>query len=262
MSLETDSSTSAAGRSAASASYFGRYRDLRMARAADGVLVVRMNTRCGALRFAAHDYAEFEDAFRRIGRDANNQVIILTGADGDFVAGLEDNVIPFDPDEAFDRSYGLVAVLEALATIGAPVIAAVEGRVHAHPELALMADMIVAGEGASFRRTSHAMDPDEADVVRGVWSARVGGLRADAFLAHPLPLSAERALAWGLVDELAPPGGALARAVDLARLYLMAPEATRVALRACAVEPLKLWLTGAHDSWAAPFSREAAPAAA
>ena len=224
-----------------SSGYFGRYRDLRLARAADGILVARLHSRCGPLSFAPHDYAEFEDAFRRIGRDPRNQVVILTGAGGDFVARFE-HAIRLDAPDAGDLAADLRAMLAALAGVRVPVIAAIEGRAHGHPELALAADVILAAEGASFQRSCGAGSLDEIDVVRGLWRSRVGPLRADAFLAQPLPLTAERALAWGLVDEVTPKGAALARAVDLARLYLAAPQATRRRLRADVAEPLRCGL--------------------
>src|SRR5690348_6118401 len=100
MSLLTESTIGGAryAARAASGGYFGRYCDLRLSRAADGILVARFNTRCGPLAFAPHDYAEFEDAFRHIGRDARNQVVVLAGAGGDFVAGFADDAAGSEAD--------------------------------------------------------------------------------------------------------------------------------------------------------------------
>jgi enoyl-CoA hydratase/carnithine racemase len=238
--------------------YFGRYRSVRLTRTADGVLIVRLHTDFGPFVFDPDACAELEDAFRCIARDRRNKVMILTGAGGDFIAGRERTVVALQPDGAFGGSPGVVSLLERLASVGAPVIAAIEGRAHAYPEIALMADVIVAGRGASLLRSEHASTPAEAEAVRGLWAARIGSLRADAFLAHTLPLSPERAKAWGLVDELSPTGGALARAIELARVYLRAPESTRRALRSCAIEPLREALSGA--AWSDALAR-AEPAA-
>jgi len=48
-----------------------------------------------------------------------------------------------------------VQILENLANIRVPVIAAVEGPAHVHSEYALLANVIVAGEGATFDDLPH-----------------------------------------------------------------------------------------------------------
>src|SRR5256885_12704338 len=53
-----------------------------------------------------------------------------------------------------------VQILENLANIRVPVIAAVEGRAYVHSEYALLADVIVAGAGArSEEHTSELQSP-------------------------------------------------------------------------------------------------------
>ena len=46
-------------------------------------------------------------------------------------------------------------VLENIANIRVPVIAAIEGRAHIHSEYALLANVIVAAEGATFQDVGH-----------------------------------------------------------------------------------------------------------
>ena len=48
-----------------------------------------------------------------------------------------------------------VQILENLANVRVPVIAAIEGRAHVHSEYALLANVIVAGEGATFHDLPH-----------------------------------------------------------------------------------------------------------
>jgi 3-oxoacyl-[acyl-carrier protein] reductase len=48
-----------------------------------------------------------------------------------------------------------VQLLENITYIRVPVIAAIEGRAHVHSEYALLADVIVAGEGATFHDVPH-----------------------------------------------------------------------------------------------------------
>ena len=134
-----------------SPSYFAAYQSLRLTRDAQGVLVVEFHTKGGPLTFAARDHTEFMDAFYRIAQDRANKIVILTGTGGEFIPDIDfssfGNVA--DPSiwsQVHDEG---VQLLENLANIRVPVIAAIEGRANVHSEYALLANVIVAGEGAT-----------------------------------------------------------------------------------------------------------------
>jgi len=227
---------------AASPAYFSQYRSLKMSRDTHGILVVEFNTHGGPLTFTAQDHTDFVDAFYRIAQSRDNKIVILTGAGGDFIPAIDfpsfGNVA--DPDvwgQVHDEG---VQILENLANIKVPVIAAVEGRAYVHSEYALMADIIVASEGATFNDLLHfAGGIVPGDGIFTTWSYRAGAGRAEAFLLNPRPLSANIAQSWGVVSEVVPNGRALARAKELAELYLKAPEITRRNTRAHFIQPLK-----------------------
>jgi enoyl-CoA hydratase/carnithine racemase len=109
-----------------------------------------------------------------------------------------------------------------------------------HSEYALIADVIVAGEGATFNDLPHfAGGIVPGDGIFTTWSYRAGAGRAEAFLLNPQPLTARTAQEWGVIAEVVPNGKALARARELASLYLKAPEVTRRNTRAHFMQPLK-----------------------
>src|ERR1700733_6614514 len=133
--------------------YLNAYRSLKLTRDAEGVLVAQFHTNNGAFTFTAQDHTELVDAFYRIAQDRANTVVILTGAGGDFIPAIDfssfGNVA--DPgvwSQVHDEG---VQILENIANIRVPVIAAIEGRAHVHSEYALLANVIVAGEGATFQ---------------------------------------------------------------------------------------------------------------
>jgi enoyl-CoA hydratase/carnithine racemase len=222
--------------------YFATYRSMRLTRDPQGVLVAEFHTDGGPLTFTAQDHTEFVDAFYRIAQDRANQIVILTGTGGEFIPEIDfssfGNVA--DPgvwSQVHDEG---VQILENLANIRVPVIAAVEGRANVHSEYALLANVIVAGEGASFNDLPHfAGGIVPGDGIFTTWSYRAGAGRAEAFLLHPQPLTAQTAHEWGVVAEIVPNGKALARARELASLYLNAPEVTRRNTRAHFIQPLK-----------------------
>src|SRR5271167_3593677 len=133
-----------------------------------------------------------------------------------------------------------VQVLENLANIRVPVIAAIEGRAHIHSEYILLSNVIVAAEGATFQDMGHyAAGVVPGDGIFTTWSYRAGAGRAEAFLLNPHPLTATIAHEWGVVAEVVPDGKALSRARELAELYLKAPEVTRRNTRVHFIQPLK-----------------------
>jgi enoyl-CoA hydratase/carnithine racemase len=222
--------------------YFAAYRNLKLTRDANGVLVAEFHSNGGPLTFTAQAHTEVVDAFYRISQDRANKIVILTGAGGEFITGVDwssfGNVA--DPavwSQVHDEG---VQVLENIANIRVPVIAAIEGRAHVHSEYALLANVIVAAEGATFQDVAHFA----AGVVRGdgiftAWSYRAGAGRAEAFLLNPQALPARTAYEWGVVAEVVPNGEALSRARELAELYLKAPEVTRRDTRVHFIRPLK-----------------------
>ena len=128
--------------------YFAAYRSLRLTRDGNGVLVAEFHTKGGPLTFTAQDHTEFVDAFYRIAQDRGNKIVILTGAGGEFIPDIDfssfGNVA--DPgvwSQVHDEG---VQILENIANIRVPVIAAIEGRAHIHSEYALLASVVVAAE--------------------------------------------------------------------------------------------------------------------
>ena len=222
--------------------YFNAYRSLKLTRDASGVLIAEFHTNGGPFTFTAQDHTELVDAFYRISQDRANKIVILTGAGGEFIPNIDfssfGNVA--DPgvwSQVHDEG---VQILENIANIRVPVIAAIEGRAHIHSEYALLANVIVAAEGASFHDAPHfAGGIVPGDGIFTTWSYRAGAGRAEAFLLNPQPLSARTAYEWGVVAEVVPNGKALSRARELADLYLKVPEVTRRNTRVHLIHPLK-----------------------
>src|ERR1700731_2809345 len=69
--------------------YLTAYRNLKLTRDAEGVLVVQFHNNDGPLTFTAQAHTEVVDAFYRISQDRANKIVILTGAGGDFMIGVD-----------------------------------------------------------------------------------------------------------------------------------------------------------------------------
>jgi enoyl-CoA hydratase/carnithine racemase len=222
--------------------YFNAYRSLKLTRDDKGVLVAEFHSNGGPSIMTAQAHTEFVDAFYRIAQDRANQIVILTGAGGEFITDVDwssfgDVANPGVWSQVHDEG---VQALENIANIRVPVIAAIEGRAHVHSDYALLASVIVAADGATFQDVAHfGAGVAPGDGIFTTWSYRAGAGRAEAFLLNPQPLSARTAHEWGVVAEVVPNGKALSRAQELARLYLKAPEVTRRNTRIHFIQPLK-----------------------
>jgi enoyl-CoA hydratase/carnithine racemase len=222
--------------------YFDRFPSIRFDRDADGILAMTLHRDGGPLTFTAAEHERFVDAFYAVGRDRANQVVILTGAGGDFIPGIDFGSFGdvSDPDLWSKVQDEGTQILENIANIRVPMIFALEGRAHVHAEYGLLANLIVAGEGASFHDLPHfAGGIVPGDGVFTLWSHWVGPGRAQAMLLHPQPLSARDAQALGVVAEVVPDGTALARARAIAQGWLTRPAVTRRNTRLHFIQPIK-----------------------
>jgi len=136
--------------------YLTAYRSLKLTRDSEGVLVAEFHSNNGPFTFTEQDHTQFVDAFYRIAQDRANKIVILTGAGGDlFLTSIFSsfgNVAdPATWSQVHDEG---VQIVENIANIRVPMIAAIEGRAHVHSEYALLASVIVAAEGANLPRYS------------------------------------------------------------------------------------------------------------
>jgi enoyl-CoA hydratase/carnithine racemase len=185
--------------------YFSEYRSLKLTRDDKGVLVAEFHSNGGPFTFTARDHTEFLDAFYRIAQDRANKVVIVTGAGGDFIPGIDFSTFGnvADPGVWSQTHDEGCQILENIANICVPVIAAVEGRAPVHSEYALLANVIVAAESATFHDVPHfAGGIVPGDGIFTTWSYHAGAGRAEAFLLNPQPLTARTAHEWGVVAEV------------------------------------------------------------
>lgn len=197
--------------------YANRYENLRVRRA-DGILEVALHTNGDSLIWSESAHRELGYAFSDIGADPDNHVVILTGVGDNFCAeisrqGWGDLKTPIGRDKLYWEGKRL---LQNLLDIEVPIIAAVNGPAHAHAEMAVMSDIVLASETASFQdpHFSHGRVP--GDGVHVVWPLLLGPNRAKYFQLTGQVLSAHEAKALGVVNEVLPKDRLLDRAWEIA----------------------------------------------
>lgn len=172
--------------------------------------------------------ARLAEAFAVLGAEEAVRVIVLTGANGVFVAGTDlaemEAMTPAD-----HARLGTGQVFEVQRRCPMILIAAVEGyALGGGCELALGCDLIVAGEGARFGQPEIRVGimPGAGGTQRLLRT--IGKYRTMRLCLTGEPVTAPEALAMGMLSEVVPDGAALDRALALARtIAAMPPLAVR-----------------------------------
>ncbi|RSD10229.1 enoyl-CoA hydratase/isomerase family protein [Amycolatopsis eburnea] len=229
--------------------YKDRYKNIRMDRT-DGILEVRFHTDDGPLQWSLQAHAEFEDAFLEIGRDRENDVVILTGTGDAFSGpaiepGKHPNRRTMTPESYDPIQWEGKQLLPNLLSIEAPVIAAINGPAVRHAEIPLVSDVVLASEDTYFQDTAHfpgGMVP--GDGMHIVMPLLMGPTRGRYFLFTGQRIGAAEARDIGLVNEVLTRDELLPRARELARLLLQQPRLVRRYSRTVLTEELRQRLHG------------------
>src|SRR5437763_3146396 len=136
--------------------YAQAYQTIRMERR-DGILQLTFHTNGGPLQWGELPHSEFPQAFRDIGSDPDNKVVIMTGT-GEAFSGPRAT-----PDRklrrtasAWDKTYweGKHLLLNLL-DIEVPMISAINGPALRHSEIPLLCDIVLAAEDTTFQDSAH-----------------------------------------------------------------------------------------------------------
>jgi enoyl-CoA hydratase/carnithine racemase len=195
---------------------------------AEGVVVVtlhRPHVR-NALNLAMR--RRLAEVFDELTRDERTRCIVLTGTDGVFCAGAD--LHEYADTGAIDIVHrNLQRLWASIADCPHPVIAAVQGfALGGGCELAMRADMIIAGENARFGQPEVRIG-----LIPGAGGTQylprvLGKFMAMRMLLAGEQLTAQDALARGLVSSVVPDNEVLAAALDLGRtIAKSAPLAVR-----------------------------------
>ena len=174
--------------------------------------------------------AALRDAFDALARDASVRAAVVTGAGRAFTAGMDVHVLrDLDVPSAKTLISGLAAAIDAVHRAPFPVIAAVNGAcLGAGFELALACDLRLSASSAVFGLPEVRVGVPSV-IQAALLPPLIGPGRAAEMLLLGTPVTAPRALEWGLVNRVVD-AGALPAAVDelLDALSRCAPGALRL----------------------------------
>jgi enoyl-CoA hydratase/carnithine racemase len=217
--------------------YEDKYPSIRFERR-DGMLQMTLHHDGGEFIVTESALRDMGLAFRDVGEDAENKVVILTGTGerfatqfdyGSFAATMRPDIFEF---WLSTRTAG-VRLLQAFLDIEVPVISAINGPVVTHSETPLLADVVLATERTVFQDASHFLHGlPPGDGVHTIWTTLLGLNRGRHFLLTGRVLTAQQALDYGVVSEVLPQQELLPRAWELATSWAINSPATLRGTRA------------------------------
>ena len=206
------------------------FETLLVERANEGYAVVTLNRPAKLNTLSIRMRQELMQAFAELQAAPDVHVLILTGAGRAFTAGLDlDEWATEGLSPAGAHEYDAVA---ALRQFEGPVIGAINGlAITGGVEIAMACDLLLAASDARFADTHVKVGllPGWGGSVRLL--RRVGLHRAKELALTGRFLSADEALAWGMVNRVVPPDQLLPAARALALEMLVNPPEGLVAYK-------------------------------
>jgi enoyl-CoA hydratase/carnithine racemase len=188
---------------------------------------------------------ELAEAARAVAADDGVRAVVVWGGERVFAAGADiKDMVEYGPDEIADDVGALERACRDLEAVPKPVVAAVDGvALGGGCELALACDLRVASADARL-----GLPEIRLGIIPGAGGTQrlprlIGLGRARELVLTGRHVGAEEALEIGLVDRVAPAGGAYPRALEEARRLAGGPTlayaAAKRALAAAGDLPLE-----------------------
>jgi len=197
-------------------------------------------------------------AFERLDADPRVRVIVLAGSERAFCAGADlGEYANADPVEIVGR--GMDRLWGAIAHCRKPVIAAVRGHaLGGGCELAMHADLIVAGAGATFGQPEVRLGLMPGGGATQRLTRAIGKFQAMRLLLTGESIAADQALAMGLASEVVEDTQVEARALEIAVAIAKGPRLALQFVKEAVLEsmnaPLELGLQFERKSFQILFA--------
>ncbi|MGX1424397.1 enoyl-CoA hydratase/isomerase family protein [Bradyrhizobium elkanii] len=200
-----------------------KYEYLLIEKRPSGVAVVTMNRPeiLNAINWDMHD--ELEQVFVDLDRDKSVRAIVLTGAGRGFCSGGDQKTLDKSPIPSPTR--GGRHLVRNMLEVEAPIIAAVNGvAVGLGATLALMCDVIFAQSTARFADTHVTAGVVAGDGGAVIWPLLIGPVRAKHYLMTGAFVSAEQAVAMGMINEAVSDRDVREVAIEYAEMLASGPR--------------------------------------
>lgn len=217
---------------------FEEYREIFkdhyiLERSDDGVIVARAHTRGGPVQLNVQNHRSLGQLFKTIGADPKNEVMIFTGTGRNFMSSVDPGGFELEEEDlqywAYEYAFkdGRRNTLSLVNDLEIPTIGALNGAGF-HAELYLMCDLTICSDDAVIFDPHFAgIGSVPGDGIHSCFQELLGVKRAAYALLTGQPITAQKALEYGLVNEVVPRDQLLDRAKALAAEIMKRDRTTR-----------------------------------
>jgi enoyl-CoA hydratase/carnithine racemase len=216
---------------------FEEYRDTfkgfyKLERREDGVILAQAHTAGGSVQLSVQNHRSLGQLLKTIGADPGNELLILTGSGDEFMMDSAPDGFALEDEDldywAYEYAYkdGRINVSSLVNDLEIPTIGLLNGPGF-HTEIVLMCDITLAAEGATIFDLHYDIGSVPADGIHNAFQELLGTKRAAYALLTGEAITAEKALEYGLVNEVVPRQELLARAYKIADHIMSQPRTTR-----------------------------------
>jgi enoyl-CoA hydratase/carnithine racemase len=211
----------------------------------NGILQVRMSTKGGPVKWSFQMLQAMGEAWSVIGRDPENEVLILTATDPYWIGEFDlDSFKEIEADPNDDNRYNATyrastkIVENWVNDVDIPTIAVINGP-GLHWECAFMSDITLCSPDFVIR-DDHFGDATVPGDAQAMCLQAILGIKRGAYMMFMVnTIDAKTALDWGLVNEVLPREKLLPRAWEIAEKIMKQPRTIRRLTHQLTIRPWK-----------------------
>jgi enoyl-CoA hydratase/carnithine racemase len=216
---------------------FDEYQDLfkdhfKLERRANGVILAQAHTLGESTQLSVENHRAVGQLFKTVGADPENEVFIFTGTGDDFMMRIDPEGFKLEHDDVSHWSYeyaykdGRINVASLINDLEIPTIGVLNGPGF-HSELCLMCDITICAADAVIFDPHYIAGSGPGDGIHSCLQELLGTKRAAYALLTGQAIDAQKALDYGLVNEVWPKAQLLDRAWKLADHIMSQARVTR-----------------------------------
>lgn len=205
---------------------FETYREafaehFKMERRDDGVILMQIHTQNGPWQLNVESHRAFGQALKVVASDPKNEVLIFGGTGNMFLSGIDPEGFALEAEDleywAYEYAYkdGRVNVSTLVNDFEIPTIGVLNGP-GAHTEMCLMCDITICSEDAVIFDPHFGMGSVPGDGIHSCFQELLGVKRAAYALLTNQTIDAQKALDYGMVNEVVPKESVYDRAYEIA----------------------------------------------
>ena len=216
---------------------FDEYREqfadfFTMERRDDGVLLARGHTLGGPIQLSVQNHRALGQFLKTVGADPENELLILTGSGEEFMMDSDPEGFALEDEDlehwAYEYAYkdGRINVSSLVNDLEIPTIGLLNGSGF-HTEIVLMCDLTLAAEDAILFDLHYDISSVPADGIHNAFQELLGVKRAAYALLTGEAITAQKALEYGMVNEVVPADQLIDRAYTIADHIMSQPRINR-----------------------------------